>query len=246
MKKKNKKKMEKKKKNRWARMVGDEDDNFIPKFRENTRHMGSPIKITPLNNGETYRVKIKAVTLSGMKETEFSEYVTCEGAPPMPKIVRVTPLESSVDLEFECDDYAKHDCKASYEIETFPQTTKIKYNPPPMIPSINAENNNSNNNSNQTDPYIVRINKLNNGWDYRFAMRSINKWGRSKWCEKSNPKTPLKIPPEPTEVQAVPFQKEITVYWASEELNTQEYSGWYVISWHKILCLFFFCFMRVF
>jgi len=44
-----------------------DDESFIPYFRRNQRYLSSPIKITPLNNGQEYSVRIKAVTLSGTK-----------------------------------------------------------------------------------------------------------------------------------------------------------------------------------
>jgi len=62
-----------------------DDDSFVPYFRRNIRHFASPIKIAPLNNGQQYSVRIKAVTLSGVKTTTFSNQQIPRGPPPMPK-----------------------------------------------------------------------------------------------------------------------------------------------------------------
>merc|ERR1712113_1019009 len=117
------------------------------------------------------------------------------------------PLESSVQIEFVCNDYATEDYKATFDIESFPQTVTMK--------------------SIKSSPYVFP--KLNNGRSYKFHLRGVNKEGKSKWSEVSAPVTPLKIPPTPIELRCVPYDKEITVFWVCEELKTPEYSGWYEV-----------------
>merc|ERR1712228_1019264 len=184
-----------------------DNDDFVPYFRRNIRHFGSPVKISPVVNGVPYIVRVKAVTLSGSKMSQFSSAITPKGPPPIPKINKLIPGESSVQIEFVCNDYATEEYKAKFEIESFPQTVPMK--------NIKAS------------PYSFP--KLNNGRSYKFHLRGINKEGKSKWSEVSSPVTPLKIPPQPIELRCVPYDREITVFWVCEELKTPEYSGWYEV-----------------
>jgi len=184
-----------------------DDDDFVPYYRRNIRHFGSPVKISPVINGIPYIVRVRAVTLSGSKISAFSSAMTPKGPPPIPKINKLLPLESSVKIEFVCNDYATEEYKAKFEIESFPQTVPMK--------------------NIKMSPYIFP--KLNNGRSYKFHLRGINKEGKSKWSEVSQPVTPLQIPPQPIELRLVPFDREITVFWVCEELKTPEYSGWYEV-----------------
>jgi len=184
-----------------------ENDDFVPYFRRNVRHFGSPVKISPVVNGVPYIVRVKAVTLSGSKMSSFSSAITPKGPPPIPKINKLIPGESSVEIEFVCNDYATEEYKAKFEIESFPQTVPMK--------------------NILSSPYIFP--KLNNGRSYKFHLRGINKEGKSKWSEVSAPVTPLKIPPQPIELRCVPYDREISVFWVCEELKTPEYSGWYEV-----------------
>eukprot|EP00485_Elphidium_margaritaceum_P004014 CAMPEP_0202687728 /NCGR_PEP_ID=MMETSP1385-20130828/3367_1 /ASSEMBLY_ACC=CAM_ASM_000861 /TAXON_ID=933848 /ORGANISM="Elphidium margaritaceum" /LENGTH=1356 /DNA_ID=CAMNT_0049342569 /DNA_START=13 /DNA_END=4083 /DNA_ORIENTATION=+ len=190
-----------------AQLAEIESDDFVPYFRRSTRHHGTPIKISPVVNGISYAVRVKAATLSGSKLTQWSEQVTPHGPPPIPKVNKLTPLESSVRIEFVCNDYATEEYKATFDVESFPQTVTMK--------TIEAS------------PYVFP--KLNNGRAYKFHVRGVNKEGKSKWSEVSAPVTPLKIPPQPIDLRCVPFDREITVFWVCEELKTPEYSGWYEV-----------------
>eukprot|EP01084_Bolivina_argentea_P132216 233316_1 len=185
----------------------EDSDDFVPYYRRELRHYGTPVKISPVVNGIPYRVKVKAVTLSGSKESEVSAAIIPKGPPPIPKINKLKPLESSVQIEFVCNDYATEEYKAKFDIESFPQTVTMK--------------------GIKTSPYVFP--KLNNGRSYKFHLRGVNKEGKSKWSEVSAPVTPLKIPPQPIELRTVAFNKEITVFWVCEELKTPEYSGWYEV-----------------
>merc|ERR1712154_9189 len=77
-----------------------ESDDFVPYFRRNIRHFGSPVKISPVVNGVPYIARVKAVTLSGSKISQFSQAVVPKGPPPIPKINKLIPGESSVQIEF--------------------------------------------------------------------------------------------------------------------------------------------------
>jgi len=184
-----------------------EDDDFVPYFRRKTRHSGSPVKISPLVNGITYTVQVRAVTLSGSQLSKVSEGVTPKGPPPIPKISKLQPGESSVVIDFVCNDYATAEYKAKFQVESFPQTMAYK--------GITGS------------PYTFA--GLTNGKNYKFHLRASNKEGKSKWSEMSAQVTPLKIPPTPIELRCVPFDREITVFWVCEELKTPEYSGWYEV-----------------
>eukprot|EP01084_Bolivina_argentea_P201854 344976_1 len=143
-----------------------ESDDFIPYFRRNIRHFGSPVKISPVVNGIPYIVRVKSVTLSGSKISSFSSAITPKGPPPMPKIDKMSPLQSSVKIEFECNDYATSEYAAKFEIEdAFPQTIKHK--------------------NIKSSPYIFT--NLINGRNYKVRIRGINKEGNSKWSEVSSP-----------------------------------------------------------
>jgi len=190
-----------------AQLAEIDADDFIPYFRRNTRHHGTPIKISPVVNGIPYIVRVKAVTLSGSKISAFSEAITPKGPPPIPKINKLLPLESSVQIDFVCNDYATEEYKAKFDIESFPQTMTQK--------------------GIKESPYIFP--DLNNGRAYKFHVRGVNKEGKSKWSEVSAPVTPLRIPPKPIELRTVEYDREITVFWVCEELKTPEYSGWYEV-----------------
>merc|ERR1719420_1621370 len=94
-----------------------EDDDFVPYFRRKTRHFGTPVKISPVVNGIPYTVQVRAVTLSGSKTSGKSQEVTPKGPPPVPKISKLQPGESSVTIDFVCNDYATAEYKAAFQVE---------------------------------------------------------------------------------------------------------------------------------
>ena len=142
-----------------------EDEDFVPYYRRNTRHGKGPVKISPVVNGIAYIVQVKAVTLSGYKISAFSQAVTPKGPPPIPKICKLLPLESSVKIEFVCNDYATEEYKAEFEVQTNPQTVTMK--------------------GIKSSPY--EFEQLKNGRGYKFKVRGVNKEGRSTWSEVSKP-----------------------------------------------------------
>ena len=148
-----------------AQLAEFEADDFVPYFRRNARYHGTPIKLSPVVNGISYVVRVKAVTLSGSKMSAFSSSITPKGPPPIPKINKLVPLESSVQIDFVCNDYATEEYKAKFDIESFPQTMTQK--------------------GIKESPYIFP--KLNNGRAYKFHVRGVNKEGKSKWSEVSAP-----------------------------------------------------------
>eukprot|EP01084_Bolivina_argentea_P070549 128264_1 len=188
-------------------IADEQKDHNIPYFRRNTRYFSSPARISPVVNGISYIVCVKAVTLSGNKMSAFSKPIIPKGIPPIPQINKLIPLQSSIKIEFECKDYATDEYKAKFEIEVRPNTLTTK--------------------TIKSSAYIFK--KLNNGQCYKFRIRSLNKEGKSKWSPLSESVTPLLIPPKPIELRCVPFNKEITVFWVGEELQAPKYSGYYKI-----------------
>eukprot|EP01083_Nonionella_stella_P238569 835889_1 len=183
-------------------------NDLIPHYRQSVRYSGSPVKISPVVNGLAYIVRVKAVTLSGCKISAFSAAITAKGPPPIPTINVLKPLESAVQIEFVCqNDYATEEYQAEFEIESFPSTHLMK-----CI---------------KISPHVFP--KLVNGMSYQFRIRGVNKEGRSNWSERTASVTPLKIPPQPTNVRCIPTNGEITVFWICEDLNKPEYSGWFEV-----------------
>ncbi|ETO14527.1 fibronectin type III domain-containing protein [Reticulomyxa filosa] len=160
------------KKSTWAKELGEDSvTNEKPLFRRAKRYASSPIRISPLNNGEEYAIRIKAVTLTETKITDFSKGVVPKGVPPMPKIVKLIPRQNSAMIAFECNDYATEEYRAKYEIESIPPTITMK--------------------DCTSSPILFK--GLRNGVNYKFTVCGKNKEGRSQWSDQSEGVTPLMV-----------------------------------------------------
>ncbi|ETO27784.1 zinc finger protein CCCH domain-containing protein, partial [Reticulomyxa filosa] len=190
----------------WAKQIGEDSQvNELPLFRRATRYPCSPIRISPLNNGQEYSIQIKAVTLTEIKVTKWSDQVIPKGVPPPPSITKLLPRQNSAMIAFDCADFGIEEFRAKYDVESIPATI-------PMKDCIHS-------------PIVFK--GLRNGVNYKFVVCARNKEGKSQWSQPSVGITPLMVPPQPVYLTCVPFDSEVALFWACEELGMPEYQGWY-------------------
>jgi len=162
-------------------------------------------------NGQPYRIIVSSVNGTARMTSEPSKKLTPLGPPPTPKLTLTTPQNRAAYIEWTCEDLATPE----------EAITHFEYND-----SLSREAYRDWINIGIKCP--ARIQKLQNGKEYTFYIRAVNKRGRSK--PSSGMKcTPLLPPPKPLNVEAVPGNGTANVFWVCADVMQQKFKGCFIV-----------------
>jgi len=162
-------------------------------------------------NGQPYRIIVRAVNDTACMTSEPSSKLTPIGKPPTPKLTLTTPQDRAAYIEWTCEDLATPE----------EAITHFEYND-----SLSGEASWNWLNIGSKSP--ARIPKLQNGKEYTFYIRAVNKRGRSK-TSNGMKCTPLSLPPKPLKVEAIPGNATANIFWVCADVMQQKFKGCFIV-----------------
>jgi len=162
-------------------------------------------------NGQTYRIIVRSVNATASMTSKPSKKLTPLGPPPTPKLTLTTPQDRAALIEWSCEDLATPE----------EAITHFEYND-----SLSKEARYDWLNIGLKCP--ARIQKLQNGKEYKFYIRAVNKRGYSK--PSSGMKcTPISPPPKPIKVEAIAGNATANIFWVCADVMQQKFNGCFIV-----------------
>jgi predicted RNA-binding protein with TRAM domain len=152
--------------------------------------------ITPLVNGTTYNVKIRAVNIKGPGYSSNSESATPSTVPGQPSISSILPGDKNLTVNFVSGSNGGSTI-TNYEYSTDGQTFRA-FNPVDTTSPVTIITQSSN-----SAPLV-------NGTSYSIRLRAVNSNG-SGIASAAMSSTPVIVPNAPTIVTVYPDDKQLTV-----------------------------------